>query len=243
MTHYKFDIKRGHYYAINEGEAPEENNSKDTETTDASVAKPVLKNLQTEDISQMEKNKQTKLQEAQKKIDNKTDIIIQVQNKIAQAENSETATQTDINNLQKQLLQATLDLENAKFEKAKIQNDCVKKILAAQLQLVESMIPSQVLPEKYKYLTESNIQNAKIHVDKLIKDDMQERIKGMVDFKKAFACSNLLYGKDKNGFYAVCVDQEDFNKLTNTLEEVGYLRDDILQCVMPQLFNRSELTK
>jgi predicted RNase H-like HicB family nuclease len=66
----------------------------------------------------------------------------------------------------------------------------------------------------------------------------------MVDFKKTFAKSNLLYGKDKEGgYFAVCVDQADFNKLTDTLEEAGWLRDEILACCLPQIFDRSNLTK
>ena len=65
----------------------------------------------------------------------------------------------------------------------------------------------------------------------------------MVDFKKAFANSNLLFGKDKGGYFAVCVDQEDMNKLTNTLIEVGYNKDDIYSVVLSQMFDRSDLVK
>ena len=79
--------------------------------------------------------------------------------------------------------------------------------------------------------------------NKIFENDFQQRIKGMVDFKKAFANSNLLFGKDKGGYFAVCVDQEDMNKLTNTLIEVGYNKDDIYSVVLSQMFDRSDLVK
>jgi len=101
----------------------------------------------------------------------------------------------------------------------------------------------QAIPNKYHFLNESNIQNAKVYINKIFDNDYQQRIKGMVDFKKAFANSNLLFGKDKEGYFAVCVDQDDLNKLTNTLIEVGYNKDDIYSVVLSQMFDRSDLIK
>jgi len=65
----------------------------------------------------------------------------------------------------------------------------------------------------------------------------------MIDFKKAFANSNLLYGKDKDGYFVVCLDQDDLNKLTNTLIEIGYDKDEIYGVVLSQMFDRSDLVK
>ena len=65
-----------------------------------------------------------------------------------------------------------VNLENEKFNRAKTNNDYTLKILTAQSALVESMQRKRVIPEKYKMLSESNIQNAKIHINKLIKDDV-----------------------------------------------------------------------
>lgn len=243
MTQYKFDIRSGHYYAINEGQEvadgtqnPEENKAEDQQ-------KVALVNLDTADIVQLKKQKTDKLLLIQKEIDRKNDNATQIEKKIADMLASENANQQNIKTLQGQLLTVSNEIANKKFEKAKFENDFDKRIFNAQMKLLESQLSKYNLPEKYKNLNESNIQNAKIHISKLIDDDHQQRINGMVDFKKAFGDSELLYGKDKKGFYAVCIDQEDFNKLTNTLEEVGFLREEILQVTLPQIFDRSDLTK
>jgi uncharacterized protein YlbG (UPF0298 family) len=47
----------------------------------------------------------------------------------------------------------------------------------------------------------------------------------MNGFKRVFKDSDMVYGKDKTGYYVLCVDTDDFNKLYNTMEEAGYLRD------------------
>jgi len=40
----------------------------------------------------------------------------------------------------------------------------------------------------------------------LIKPEEDAPLKGMADFKRAFKDTDLLYGKDKNGYFVVCVD-------------------------------------
>jgi len=105
------------------------------------------------------------------------------------------------------LIQANKELADAKFNMAKKANEYDNKIFQLQAKLVESIDAARrELPLKYQALNESNIQNAKVYLNKIFDNDYQERIKGMVDFKKAFANSNLLFGKDKGGYYAVCVD-------------------------------------
>lgn len=61
----------------------------------------------------------------------------------------------------------------------------------------------------------------------------------MNGFKRVFKDSDMVYGKDKTGYYVLCVDTDDFNKLYNTMEEAGYLRDEIFSTVMPQVLDRS----
>lgn len=243
MTQYKFDMRSGHYYAINEGEQPNADQQETEEQPAEETQKAALVNLNTEDVVQVQKQMSDKLASIQKDIDLKNNNAMQIEKKLADIVSKEDTDQQAINKLQSQLLQIRYEESTKKFEKAKVQNDFEKKIFILQKKLVESMTAKYILPEKYKNLNESNIQNAKIHISKLIDDDCQQRISGMVDFKKAFGNSELLYGKDKNGFYAVCIDQADFNKLTNTLEEVGFLRDEILQVTLPQLFDRTNLTK
>ena len=59
MTQYKFDMKIGHYVVINEGEAPVENQG--SQEQNQTQEKAALKNLQTEEINQLEKDKLAKL--------------------------------------------------------------------------------------------------------------------------------------------------------------------------------------
>lgn len=92
------------------------------------------------------------------------------------------------------------------------------------------------VPDKYKNLNESNIHTAKIYMKDLINDN--QILKGMVDFKRVFKETNLLYGKDREGYFIVALDSEDFNQATDALEEVGYLRDEILDTIMPQVLDR-----
>ena len=67
----------------------------------------------------------------------------------------------------------------------------------------------------------------------LIAPDDDHILKGMADFKRAFKDTDLSYGKDRNGYFLIAVDKEDFDKVYDTLEEVGYLRDEIIDTVMP----------
>ena len=96
------------------------------------------------------------------------------------------------------------------------------------------------LPEKYKGLNESNIHTAKIYMGDLVGMENDKAIlKGMSDFKRTFRDTNLLYGKDRQGYFLIILDQDDMDVMYNTLDEVGYLRDDIINTVMPQLLDRS----
>jgi len=58
----------------------------------------------------------------------------------------------------------------------------------------------------------------------------------MADFKKLMGRANLLYGKDSNGYFAVCVDDYDLNRLTTVLERAGYLKESINACCYSQLY-------
>ena len=120
-----------------------------------------------------------------------------------------------------------LDIDN--LEDRRIQ------LLQKMAQMKESYYK---IPEKYKYLNESNIHTAKIYMKDLIAPDDNHILKGMADFKRVFRDTNLLYGKDREGYFIVALDSEDFNTATDALEEVGYLRDEILDTIMPQVLDR-----
>lgn len=202
-------------------------------------------NLDSKEVVAMRQEKANQLKILQDDIEKKTNNVVQCQQAIANIQQqSDKVDQSQLNAAQKTLIQANKELADAKFNMAKKANEYDNKIFQLQAKLVESIETARrELPLKYQALNESNIQNAKVYLNKIFDNDYQERIKGMVDFKKAFANSNLLFGKDKGGYFAVCVDQEDMNKLTNTLIEVGYNKDDIYSVVLSQMFDRSDLVK
>ena len=204
-----------------------------------------MNNLDSKEVVAMRQEKANQLKTLQDDIEKKTNNVVQCQQAVANIQQqSDKADQSQLNAAQKTLIQANKELADAKFNMAKKENEYDNKIFQLQAKLVESIETARrELPLKYQALNESNIQNAKVYLNKIFDNDYQERIKGMVDFKKAFANSNLLFGKDKGGYFAVCVDQEDMNKLTNTLIEVGYNKDDIYSVVLSQMFDRSDLVK
>ena len=248
---YKFDMNIGHYVLLLEGEAPQsdgsqeqsQNQDQNQEQTQKSQVQMI--NLDSKEVIAMRQEKANQLKILQDDIEKKTNNVVQCQQAIANIQQQlDKADQSQLNAAQKTLIQANKELADAKFNMAKKENEYDNKIFQLQAKLVESIETARKeLPLKYQVLNESNIQNAKVYLNKIFDNDYQERIKGMVDFKKAFANSNLLFGKDKGGYFAVCVDQEDMNKLTNTLIEVGYNKDDIYSVVLSQMFDRSDLVK
>lgn len=247
-SRYKYDIHFGHYVPLFEGEAPQTDGTEDQTNTENGDQKQqptaAVVNLNSPDVIKMQQEKTNVINTLQTNIKNKSDNIIQIQQKITSTIQDGKSDQATVNALYKSVIQAQKELADAKFEIAKKTNEYDNKIFQLQSSLVESTIKAyNELPQKYTMLNESNVQNAKIYIGKIFDNDYQQRIKGMIDFKKAFANSNLLYGKDKKGYFAVCVDQEDLNKLTNTLIEIGYNKDDIYSVVLSQMFDRSDLVK
>ena len=248
---YKFDMNIGHYVLLLEGEAPqtdgtqEQPQNQDQNQEQAQKPQVQMINLDSKEVIAMRQEKANQLKTLQDDIEKKTNNVVQCQQAVANIQQqSDKADQSQLNAAQKTLIQANKELADAKFNMAKKENEYDNKIFQLQAKLVESIETARrELPLKYQALNESNIQNAKVYLNKIFDNDYQERIKGMVDFKKAFANSNLLFGKDKGGYFAVCVDQEDMNKLTNTLIEVGYNKDDIYSVVLSQMFDRSDLVK
>ena len=144
------------------------------------------------------------------------------------------ATDPDVLNIMKKINDMTKQhaIDKANFEDQKL----------AQLQKLSQTNESYYkIPEKYKGLNESNSHTAKIYLGNLIAPDEDHILKGMADFKRAFKETNLLYGKDRQGYFVIAVDKDDFDTLSDTLEETGYLRDEIIDTIMPQLFDRHEM--
>ena len=243
---YKFDLKSGHYIILNEAEDTQTVNQQNVNNNNASVVKP-LPALNTEEVVAETNKMQAELKKCDDELAKLNDTKVQLENIIAKATEQFNAAEVDrkdsfrqqVIDGNKKLLTVLLNISKKEKEKADKKNHFEENILQLQLKVNESM--RRVLPEKYRNLNESNIHTAKIYMRNLIGNDDDHIIKGMVDFKRAFGNSNLLYGKDKEGYFVVCIDQEDFDKMYNTLEETGYVRDTIIDNIMPQLFDRKEM--
>lgn len=243
---YKFDLKSGHYIILNEAEDTQTTNQQNVNNNNASGVKP-LPALNTEEVVAETNKMQVELKKCDDELAKLNDTKVQLENAIAKATEQFNAAELDrkdsfrqqVIDGNKKLLTVLLNISKKEKEKADKKNHFEENILQLQLKVNESM--RRVLPEKYRNLNESNIHTAKIYMRDLIGNDDEHIIKGMVDFKRAFGKSNLLYGKDKEGYFVVCIDQEDFDKMYNTLEETGYVRDTIIDNIMPQLFDRKEM--
>lgn len=243
---YKFDLKSGHYIILNEAEDTQAANQQNTNNNNASAVKP-LPALNTEEVVAETNKMQVELKKYDDELAKLNDTKVQLENAIAKATEQFNAVELErkdsfrqqVIDGNKKLLTVLLNISKKEKEKADKKNQFEENILQLQLKVNESM--RRVLPEKYRNLNESNIHTAKIYMRDLIGNDDNHIIKGMVDFKRAFGKSNLLYGKDKEGYFVVCIDQEDFDKMYNTLEETGYVRDTIIDNIMPQLFDRKEM--
>lgn len=242
---YKFDLKSGHYIILNEAEDTQAANQQNT-NNNASGVKP-LPALNTEEVVAETNKMQAELKKCDDELAKLNTTKVQLEDTIAKATEQFNAAEVDrkdsfrqqVIDGNKKLLTVLLNISKKEKEKADKKNHFEENILQLQLKVNESM--RRILPEKYRNLNESNIHTAKIYMRDLIGNDDDHIIKGMVDFKRAFGKSNLLYGKDKEGYFVVCIDQEDFDKMYNTLEETGYVRDTIIDNIMPQLFDRKEM--
>ena len=144
------------------------------------------------------------------------------------------ATDADVLNIMKKINDITKQhaIDIANFQDQKL----------AQLQKLSQTNESYYkIPEKYKWLNESNIHTAKIYMGDLIAPDDDHILKGMADFKRAFKDTDLLYGKDRNGYFLIAVDKDDMTKVFDTLEEIGYLRDEIIDTMLPQVLDRTKM--
>ncbi len=251
---YVYNKKTGHFIKkLNEDDSnvstdtqqQQNNNSNTTSSTtddkDTSTNNTSFKSVESDETIQ---SLNTKIQDNENKFqqDLNTQQKLLDAAKVAASKKTPTgpydpvATDADVLNIMKKINDITKQhaIDIANFQDQKL----------AQLQKLSQTNESYYkIPEKYKWLNESNIHTAKIYMGDLIAPDDDHILKGMADFKRAFKDTDLLYGKDKNGYFVVCVDQEDFNTLYDTLEENSYLRDQIIDTVIPQLFDRHEMIK
>jgi len=258
-----FDIRKGHYVVLNEDEQSDatQQNTAQGANDAAQQAADKARQLNSEtqeklsrldvERSNIQKNYQTQKANIETKYG--TDISAQQQliasgnQAVANAVDSASRSKamSDVLNIRKKIA----DIELKKVEdQTKADLDYAKEVHRIELLKLQVQMDANAatvaekwsrLPEKYRMLNESNIHQAKIYMKTLIDED--NIIRDMRDFKRVFKDSNLVYGKDKEDFYVLCIDQDDFSRLYEALMNAGYLRDDIFAVVMPQVLDRSSL--
>lgn len=254
---YVFDLRTGHYVRrINEEETQDNNTQSQAQTKpdagqEQAPAEPPkqLVNIETAEVANMRQARDAKVKSLDSDIQKAQQQGNQLQAKYSEAVAAFNKAQADgtdfdisqVSQIHKQMLQLKVQVEEKTFEKAKAVHDANIAILQAQTKLLESFDMSK-LPPKYRKLNESNMQAAKVYISVLVKPEFPESpMKGMVDVRRVFGISGLLYGKDKNGYFVICIDQEDFDKMYQTLIDNGYTRDEVIDAIMPQVFDRRKL--
>lgn len=243
---YKFDINSGHYIALNEDDNTVQIDN-NTDTQNNSVQG--LPTLNTPEVSALQQKMSDTLKifdtDIQKLKDQETQLETILSNSVSQFNNATPdqkqnirKTIVDTNN---KILDIKTKLSNKQKDKAISQNQFELQLLQLQQKVNENLLHTTKIPEKYKSLNESNIQNAKIYLNNLVGNEDIYIIKGMADFKRALYKSELLYGKDKEGYFVICIDNEDFNKLYKAMGLVGYTRDRIIDAILPQVLDRGNM--
>lgn len=248
-----FDIKSGHYKYrnLNEGEQAtgSETQQETKEQTKESNSQQVQQGFKSPDtdsqIMSLNQQKQNIVNDYNLKIKTEKDNLLKAKQVIANSldkYSNYTYNPTDVADeilnrensisvLSKELADRVANIDSQIIQR--------KKALAAEL-----VKESKVIPEKYKeyYLNESKLNNAKIYLDDILfNEDYDLVISSMTDFKRVFSNSNLLYGKDKQGYFVVCADMGDYNQLLSILRALGYDKSDVDCVVTPQVFDKLKL--
>ena len=249
-----FDINTGHYKVINEGEQPQDVQQTDqenkTENTTANTEKQnSFKSTEADEtILNLQKQRQTLVNDYNQRIKVQNDNLLQVKKQISQNPNNYTnfvydptevandilSIENAINNLEKELADKTANIDSQIIQR--------KKALASEV--IAESLNAGLIPNKYhKYvLNESKLNQAKVYLDDIIfNENYDQIIYSLTDFKKLFSKSNLLYGKDKQGYFVVCADTEDYKIISSILRAIGYDKQDIEMVLLPQVFEKIKM--
>lgn len=262
-----YDIRLGHYVAVNEADgdtsfnAGEDNSEKQNQQDTSSnvqqavqdVNKSVDENPKIQQLN-VDLNAENKRYEELKQSLTRTfdtqkqqanDVLVSARDAAAAQETmsayDKVSTNRDVLMAQQKIADINLkyaqDLNRIELEHAQK----LYKIESDRLQVLSSMNNEGfiTLPGKYSSLNEADMKRARIYVNSLIGDEYHHIIHNMNDFNYVFEQSSLLYGKDRNGYYVLCIDNEDVEKLYETMESVGYSHEDVFSTIMPQLIERN----
>ena len=227
-----FDINTGHYKVINEGEQPQDvqqdNQENKAENATANTQKQnSFKSAESDEIIlNLQRQRQNLVNDYNQKIKVQKDNLLQVKQQIsARPDNytnfvydpTEVASEilnieNTVNTLEKELADRTANIDAQIIQR--------KKTLASEI-----IKESKNIPEKLKkyLLNESKLNQAKIYLDDVFfNEDSKQIIETLPDFKKVFVNSDLLYVKDKHGYFVVCADLDDYKQMVSILKALGY---------------------
>ena len=227
----------------------EDDNNIQTDTTQTQQQQQTNNTQQQQTISSIDGNEDIQKIEAElRNLTTKYQNDITAQNKLLQVAkvNASKKPQTgpyDPAQVDPQVLQILKKINELDRQFANNKANIIDKRLQVLQGLSKTNENWYNLPERYKGLNESNLNSAKVYVNTLVGNDSDQILRNMHDFKRVLKNTDLLYGKDRKGYFVVAIDGEDLNKLSDTLEEQGYLRDDILDAIMPQILDRSSMIK
>lgn len=259
MVKRYFDIKTGHYIlkedsnenvsqgtGMDDATNPNNNNSQDANKNMSVETNTDIQQINTDLSAESKRYDDQKASENQKYNQEKTvqtNLLNAAMAAVTDAGGTYDSVQTNSNvlNIKKKILdieyQHVQRICNLELDHAKRVFDIENKRINVLNGLANESY--NTFPGKYSSLNESNVHNAKIYLDILIGDG--KIIGGMPDFKNAFKDSELIYGKDKKGYYVVCIDREDFDRLYVVLGQNGYRRDEVFSVVMSQVLDRTDL--
>lgn len=133
--------------------------------------------------------------------------------------------ETEMQRIEKMHFDTTYDLKNQILQR--------KNQLSALKEAYTYKIP-------FKYIYESSLTKSKIYLDRNF-IGLNLPIQNAHDFKRIFKNSNLIYGKDKGGYYICCLDQDDIDEAISLLEAAGYDKEELLEWIIPALCDRRQL--
>lgn len=249
-----FDINTGHYKLINEGEQPQDAQQNDQENKAENITANTQKQNSfksaeaDETILNLQKQRQTLVNDYNQRIKAQNDNLLQVKKQISQNPNNYSnfvydpaevandilSIENAINNLEKELADKAANIDSQIIQR--------KKALASEV--ITESLNAGLIPDKYhKYvLNESKLNQAKVYLDDIIfNENYDQIIYSLTDFKKLFSKSNLLYGKDKQGYFVVCADTEDYKIISSILRAIGYEKQDIETVLLPQVFEKIKM--
>lgn len=242
--HYTYDFDKGHYIVEDDNLAQsdkqqQQDNQKNSEQNNEIKSFKSVESDET--IMNLTKTLNDKKSVYDREMAALNTQLAAAKNQVASKVNDEqsggydpVATNPDILSLENKIL--TKKTEYNTFEA-----NIMRQILARKKQLSAIKEAKDLnMPDKLVYLiNESAVSKCKIYITDLIGEGMP--IFNKYSMNRCFKNTNLIYGKDRNKYFVVLVDEDDVNELYDALISVGYEKEDIQTVILSQLLNRRHM--